>query len=429
MSEHPPSQGGGAPLIAKQHLNRYDQASLHILCDDQLYRAARRSPGDVLLPCAHTTVRNLERLTLRPRRVFGPLFDVANLARIPLIKRKAHDIIAREGIEAIFTIPWRTDFAAAAYQVSRESNVPLYVFAMDDWEAMNQGPIVRLLTHRWHGSLLSQAHHLWVISPQMGDLYRERFGVEGEFLFHFVELDRFQRAIPYESGKPGELRLVYTGAVNSMFLGALERIAEWLNDGMVVNDRRVTLDLWGTWCPEHLQGPAFRWRGFAPTEDIPSILAGADALLLAITFSAEPALRTLVRSSLYTKTVDYLASGKPLIVVSPPDTAEVDYVRSVAWIVDTLTREQFARAIYDATESPDAQPRALAGRELVRQRHTAETMGDRFLSQFYTADNGGPQVPVPPLSVVTAATNTGTSRPKAATTRFPLPPQRNQDSL
>ena len=72
-----------------------------------------------------------------------------------------------------------------------------------------------------------------------------------------------------------------------------------------------------------------RWRGYVPTDQAPGILAGADVLLIAISFSKDPALRDLVQSSMYTKTVDYLASGKPLVVVSPPDTAELDYFEPV----------------------------------------------------------------------------------------------------
>jgi len=105
-------------------------------------------------------------------------------------------------------------------------------------------------------------------------------------------------------------------------------------------------------------------------------------LLMAITFSDTPALRDLIRSSLYTKTVDYLASRKPLVVVSPPDTAELDYVGSIAWPVTRLDRAAFETSLREATESAEARRRVEAGFELVRTQHTAETMGERFMSRF-----------------------------------------------
>lgn len=386
MSEHPPGQSGGAPIIARQHLRRYDPTRLHILCDGRLHASARRAGESALLPCRHTTVANLEPIILRPRRIFERLFDIINLARIPLIKRKAREIIAREGIEAIFTVPWRTDFALAAYQISQETGLPLYVFEMDDWAAMNRGPVVRTITDRWHEPLLSHASRLWVISPAMAASYQERFGVHGEFLFHFVDPGRYRDAIPSEPTDPNKLRLVYTGAVNMMFLGAFEALAQWLNEGMTLHGRRVTLDIWSESCPASLCGDAVRWRGFVPSDEVPAILAGADALVIAITFSTEPALRDLVSSSLYTKTVDYLASGKPVIILSPPGTAELAYAGTVTWPVTTLNRGAFERTLYDAIYSPETRRRTEAGLALINRHHTAETMGDRFLDPFRTQE-------------------------------------------
>jgi hypothetical protein len=385
MSENPPGQAGGAPIIARQHLRHYDPARLHVLCDRALY--AQQAGGDALLACRHTTVPNFEVLKLRPRKIFGRLFDVVNLARIPLIKRRAKAIIAQEGIEAIFTIPWRTDFALAAHLVARETGLPLYVFEMDDWHAANPGPVVSTLTGRWQAPLLQNAAHVWLISPEMTRRYRDRFGIDGEFLFHFVDPEIYQQAEPRDPSIPDELRLVYTGSINRMFLRTLERIAEWLNAGMEIDGRRVVLDIWSAYCPEHLRGPGVRWQGFVPSREVPGILAGADALLIAITFSDDPALQDLVRSSIYTKTVDYLASAKPVVVVSPPDTAELDYFGSVVWEVANLDRHSFQVAVDQATTSDEAADRSDAGLELIRASHTAETMGERFLSRLRTNDS------------------------------------------
>jgi glycosyltransferase involved in cell wall biosynthesis len=382
MCEYPPSTAGGAPIIARQFLRRYDADRLHVLCDGRQHRAAMRAGATTLLPCRHTVVGNLELGTLRPRRVFIPIFDILNLSRIPWIERRAREIVEREAIEAIFTIPWRTDFALAAYRVAQRCDLPLYVFETDDWQAMNQGPLTREITRRYQGRILRNAEHLWMISPGMIRRYRERFGVEGDFLFHFVDVDRYQRADPREPAVPGEIRLVYTGAINQMFLGALEPLCTWLNEGVEVDGRRVVLDVWSGSCPEHLQGPAVRYRGFVPSDEVPGILASADLLLMAVTFSQEPALRDLVRTSVYTKSVDYLASGKPIVLVSPSDTAEVQHFGSVMTVVDDLDRGRFESAIGAALGSPDARRRAAEGVALVRRSHTAETMGDRFLAQF-----------------------------------------------
>jgi hypothetical protein len=185
---------------------------------------------------------------------------------------------------------------------------------------------------------------------------------------------------------PGELRLVYTGSINRMFLSTLERMADWLNEGLEIGGRRVVLDIWSAWCPPHLCGSGVRWRGYVPNDQVPGILAGADALLIAISFSDDPALRDLVQSSMYTKTVDYLASGKPLVVVSPPGTAELDYFGPVVWPVTSLDRDSFSSTMHQIETSAEAEQRARAGVQLIRSAHTAETMNERFLKRFRVED-------------------------------------------
>jgi glycosyltransferase involved in cell wall biosynthesis len=168
-----------------------------------------------------------------------------------------------------------------------------------------------------------------------------------------------------------------------MFLGAMERICDWINAGIVIDGRRVVLDIYGGTCPSRLAGPAVTWRGFVASEEIPAVLAGADALLIAVTFSDDPHLRDLVRTSIYTKTVDYLASGKPIVLVSPSDTAEVDYFGLVTRVIDQLDRGRFEDALRETVSgSPEVARRTEAGLALVRERHTGETMGDRFLEPF-----------------------------------------------
>ena len=382
MCEYPPSSIGGGPIIVRQLLGRYDPSRLHVLCDIAQLRIARSQAPASLLDCPHTAVTNLAPLRLRPRRLFGPLGEVVNLARLPLVIRRATQLVRGGGHEAIFTVPWG-EFAVAAYEVSRRTGVPLFVFETDDWVAASTAPVNDRLRRSYQPRLLRHADKLWLISPRMVDRYRRRFGVDGEFLFHFVDPDRYRHAVPREPPAPGELRLVYTGAINSMFLGAMERISEWINDGMVIDGRRVVLDVYGGSCPPALQGDAVTWRGFVPAAEIPSVLASADALLIAVTFTPNSDVGSLTGTSIYTKTVDYLASGKPIVLVSPPDTAQVDYFGAVTRVVDELDRGRFEDALREAAAGgPEVTRRVEAGLALVRERHTGETMGERFLAPF-----------------------------------------------
>jgi glycosyltransferase involved in cell wall biosynthesis len=385
MSELPPSTLAGLPLIARRLLEDYDPERLHVLCCDHEHRAAGALAQASYLPCAHTSVRRVPWPELRPRRVFGPIRESVNALRIPAIARRARQVIESEGIEAILTVPWRCEFALAAYRASRQTGLPLYVFEMDDWEAMNPRLLHGRLVRRYHGQLLRDAERLWLISPAMVRRYERQFGARGDFLFHFVDVDLYASASagrePFDD--PGEIRIVYTGSVNQMFYDALKAVAEALNAGLTVRGRRVSLTVYGDGCPPELLGPGVRWEGFVPSERIPEVLAGADVLLLGVSFSQDPKLLDLVKTSIYTKTVDYLASNRPVLVVSPPYSAEVEYFGEVTTVVDSLDPRALSAALETMLDNPDTRTRrSRQGLELVRERHSLEMKPHAFLNAF-----------------------------------------------
>lgn len=385
MSELPPSTAGGQPLIVKKLLSDYDMRRLDVLCDARQHRADAFVRG-TYLPCRHTTIRNAEgHSTLRPRRVLGPLIDNLNLLRVGPIARAAERIVASRGIEAIMTVPWRCEFALAAYRASLATGLPLYVFETDDWYAMNARPFTAQAVRRHQAALLRHATKLWVISPSMADRYRERFGVEGEFLFHYVDPEPYRRASAARPrlGDRGSLKLVYTGAINAMFWDTMLLICRQVNGGLEVAGRQVELDVYGGGLPDVFRGPHVHYRGLVTSEDVPAVLAAADVGLIAVTFDPDPDLVALVRTSIYTKTVDYLAAGRPVLIVSPRYAAEVSYFGDVATVVDQPDPTQIVRALTELARDDDA-VRDQCDRALrfVRTHHSLARRDRAFLEHF-----------------------------------------------
>ena len=394
MCEYPPSTAGGAPVILRQLFSGYDLDRLEILCCGSLYLEEDPVIGPSYLDCNHTTVPSMKRWDPRPRRLFGPVWETLNLLRIRRIVAMGRELVEQRGIEAIFTVPWRCDFALAALRLSRETGLPLYVYETDDWEAMNGKLLPARVARRSHGPLLQEAEKVWLISPAMIERYRERFGVEGEFLFHSVDVDRYQSAAPPErrNGSRPTLSIVYTGTVNAMFEDTMRALASQLKSGLEVGGRQVQLDIYGPYCPPDLPGPHVTWHGLVDSDQIPGVLAGADALLLAVTFSDRPELVDLVKTCIYTKTVDYLAAGRPLVIVAPPYSAEVSHFREVANIVDSLDPERIADALrLIADGAPVVDERRTRGVEMVRAHHSFDKVSAEFLDTFRRpVDAGAP---------------------------------------
>jgi glycosyltransferase involved in cell wall biosynthesis len=385
MSELPPSTMAGAPVIARRLLSEYDLDRLEVLCCERQHDVPDPVVRASYLDCEHTVVGNAQRWELRPRRYFGPFWESLNLARVPRIRSLARRIVRERRIEAILTVPWRADFALAAYLVSRETGLPLYVFEMDDWESMNARWLPRLVTRRYHGRVLRHAEKVWLISPPMIDRYRERFGVEGHFLHHHVDLEPYLRASAAREpfADPSRLRIVYTGSVNRMFADTMVSVCGAINAGLRVDGRRVELSLYGASCPPELLGPHVTFEGLVPSDRIPEVLAAADVLLVAVTFSQEQDLLDLVKTSVFTKTVEYLAANRPVLIVSPRYAAQVDYFGSVATVVDSPEPASLARALAQlAGDAEGRRRRSSSGLELIRAHHSADAVFENFLGCF-----------------------------------------------
>jgi glycosyltransferase involved in cell wall biosynthesis len=385
MSELPPSTMAGAPVIVRGLLDGYDPDRLDVLCCARQHDVPDPVVRSSYLDCEHTVVANAQLWDLRPRRFFGPFWESLNLARVPRIVSLGRRIVEARGTEAIFTVPWRCDFALAAYRLSRETGLPLYVFEMDDWEAMNAHGLPRLVARRYHGRLLRQAERTWLISPAMVEAYRDRFGVEGEFLHHHVEVERYLEASearpPFSD--PERLSIVYTGSINRMFADTMRSVCETVNRGLDVGGRRVTLSIYGASCPPALLGPHVTFEGLVDRTEMPAVLASADVLLVGVTFSQDPELLELVRTSIYTKTVEYLASNRPVLIVSPRYAAEVDYFGDVSTVVDSVEPARLAEALGSiASDRRETEERSRLGLELVQSRHSTAAVLDSFLSQF-----------------------------------------------
>lgn len=385
MSEIPPSSIGGQPLIVLKLLRDYDMTRLHVLCDSRFQRMGPAMQA-TFLACRHTAIHNVEGTSeLRPRRAVTALANTVNALRIGTILRAGERIVRERGVEAILTVPWRCEFAIAAYRLSLATGIPLFVFETDDWAAMNPRGLPGRLVRRHQADLLRHAEKVWVISEELAGRYRERFGIDGEVLFHYLDPE------PYESASArrerlsddGVLRLVYTGAINTMFLDTMQALCDQINRGIELEGRRVQLDVYGSGMPAGFAGPHVRHHGMVVSEAIPEVLAAADACVIGVTFDRRPELVELVSTSIYTKTIDYLAARRPVVIVAPPYAAEVRYFRDVATIVDTADGDRIERALAGlARPDPAIDAQCERGVELVRTRHSLERRDEIFLWKF-----------------------------------------------
>jgi glycosyltransferase involved in cell wall biosynthesis len=121
------------------------------------------------------------------------------------------------------------------------------------------------------------------------------------------------------------LRLVYVGSVENfhgrMLCSVIEKIEATSDLEIIVVGPNAD------WPAELLQRAKAKgiYLGFKPPEEAAEVVAGADALLVVMSFEREHEL--FVRTSFTTKFLDYVAFGKPVILWGPEYCAPVRVAR------------------------------------------------------------------------------------------------------
>ncbi len=116
-----------------------------------------------------------------------------------------------------------------------------------------------------------------------------------------------------------------------------------------------------------------------PADELRRQLADADALFLGLSLdSPHPAI---VRTATPARLVEYMASGRPLLIHAPPDSHVAQYARreDFAEVVDTADEAALLAGLRRVLEDPErSRARAQRALRLVEERHDATRVGERF---------------------------------------------------
>jgi glycosyltransferase involved in cell wall biosynthesis len=294
----------------------------------------------------------------------------------------------------ILVQPWGgelgTELSVAAYLAHRLSGAPFIVFEMDEWRAAAVRHLwhLRMLERLFHGRLLRAASTVWVISDQMAELFRTRFGVDSRVLPGCVEVDAYSRRRPGQRVHQDRFRLLYTGAVYGAQASAIRLVLRAIQ---AHPEKRITLVLYTHESVEELaaqgiSGPGLQVEQAVPFERMPDVLATADALLLPLSF--DKAHQEIVSTSLPSKIGDYLASGVPVLVLAPPYATITRLARDEGWaeIVDEPCPDHLICALDRLANDEDRRVElGSKARTIAYSRHDLAKRRSEFVSALKEA--------------------------------------------
>jgi hypothetical protein len=168
-----------------------------------------------------------------------------------------------------------------------------------------------------------------------------------------------------------------------MFRETLIWFADIINRGLTVDGRLVELVIWTPHKPAAFMGSHVHWGGFVPVEQIPLELGESHIAAVLVSFTQRPDIRSLIETSIYTKTVDYLASGTPTLIIAPDYAAQIDAFGPASTVLTKLVDAALINAIRAMALNSEERTRLqTAGFTRVREKHSMAAREQIFLSNF-----------------------------------------------
>ncbi len=308
MSIVPPHNDCGVRIVMHRHLVERSPFDLHV--------ASNADFADSLL--IHTKLELPFPFQKIKKSRFGPalrkwILDFENLFW-PWIGSRQLDKAVREFQPDVILTLAETGLCHIAHDTARKHGIPLAGLFLDWFPIMNAH-----FGHKGTQSILSKRYRKLYASCDLAfctsDGMQEVLGPHPNS--HVIYPMPGWHRIPEKTYPPssGKFRIVYVGAAQGFY-------GRMLRDLMRELEKHSDLEI-------TIVGPNYDWPkdeirlarergiclGFQPPEKAAEVLAGADALLVVMSFEREHEL--FMRTSFTTKFLDYSAFAKPVILWGP----------------------------------------------------------------------------------------------------------------
>ena len=308
VSIAPPRNDCGGRIVMHRHLVEQRPFKLHVASDADFSE-------DLLV---HTPLR-LPYLIRRLRKSrFGPrvaawITDYENFIW-PLTTNQALENAIKDVKPDLLLVLADNSLSKLAYRSARKHGLPLAGLFLD-WVPIMKGHF----GHRWTQPALSQWFRRFYGECDLAFCTSDGMQevLEPHPNSHVIYPMPGRHRVPEKPWPPsnGKFRLVYVGSVENFYGRMLCSLIKKIE---ATNDLEIMIVGPNADWPIHFLRRAEAkgiYLGFRPPEKAAEVLAGADALLVVMSFEKEHEL--FMRTSFTTKFLDYVAFGKPVILWGP----------------------------------------------------------------------------------------------------------------
>lgn len=293
-------------------------------------------------------------------------------------------IVKNEKCDAIMACTGDLADLPAGYLASKVGHVALYVFLFEDYS--NQ----RLRSMNWYlaqvveSIVLKSATGVIVCNEFLKKELQRRHGIETTLIRNPCELLHEKTAEFPWPADPGEIKIVYTGAVYHADLGALHNLVEAIQK---IARPEIKLHVYTVQSPVELEREKIRgWVVYHPyltLSQVMEVQRQADILFLPLPFDSP--IPEVIKTSAPNKIGEYVASGRPVLVHAPSHSFVSWYFREheCGVVVDQMEPVELAQAIRRILDD-GALRQQLRENALARARtdFSLDTARERFMHLF-----------------------------------------------
>lgn len=345
VSIAPPHNDCGVRVVLHRHLVERNPFELHVVTNADFYNG----------PLPHTKLRLPYVLNRLRKTRFGPrlspwLVDYETQVWPNSNPRQFDQAVENFKPDVILALADNC-LSSFALRAARRYHIPLAGLFLD-WVPIMKG----LYGHAWTRARLSsrfqQFYHECDLAFCTSDGMQDVLGPHRNS--HVIYPMPGQHRIPEKTWPPpsGKFRLVYVGSVENFYGRMICSLIEKLE--ATADLEIIVVGPHADWPADILHRAKTKriYLGFKPPEEAAAILAGADALLVVMSFELEH--RRFMETSFTTKFLDYSAYRKPIILWGPDYCTPVRVARrdGGAQVVDKPQSEEVLAACRSIATDP-----------------------------------------------------------------------------
>jgi glycosyltransferase involved in cell wall biosynthesis len=347
VGEFPPCNHHGGAILLKRLLDKHPADHLTVITS---ILGMKLSQTTDLFECRHIAFPALGRSQYL---WLGMLMGAANWLILALVALRAVLVIRRQRVEALITIVQGRYYLAAAL-ASWVTATPHIIFVHDNFVSGNAGStvLVKKVLRRLTATILRRAAHIYVVSAEMQRLVSKECGMESEIQMPSTTGPARQAEGQVQVECLGSPVISFAGTISYAVVDCLDLLAKMIATGQLkeYGMPQAELHLCASMTVDEMRKrgwdhPGIIARGWVPQSELPGELSSADILLLPYSFLESS--RGAVETAFPSKTADYLAAGKPILVFGPKYSTVVRYAseEGFAEIVDEFSPVALASSI------------------------------------------------------------------------------------